>query len=210
MKTTPWFKLPTLGALLLTPLFGQMASPTGVADYSAGLLGRTYTAGEFGYVHHVQRAPDVLRRYGFASNAPLRELGSNTDATFRYDYTRGSGTATLVRHDVAVAFTRYATLHDGTKPFLVAQAGWAGLKTAGELHSSFAYLVGAGAELTLRPRLALTPYLNFREALEHDDRAWNFGAKLGWRFEQRWSGTFAVQIDDHHNIEYAVGLQRRF
>jgi hypothetical protein len=211
MKTTTSLKLVVLGVLAaLSPVYAQSGIMAG-ADYSGGLLGQTYAGLEFGYTHHVESAPRELHRYAFVSNAPVGELGPQVDATFRYDHTRGrSGGLSLRRHDVAVAFTRYFTMSDGTKPFIIGQAGWAGRKTAGELHSSFAYLVGAGAEFVLRPRLTLTPYVNYREALEFDDRAWGVGAKLGYRMHREWSGTFGIQIDENHNIEYAAGFQRRF
>ncbi|HVS51789.1 MAG TPA: hypothetical protein VHD62_05485 [Opitutaceae bacterium] len=213
MKIKTSLKLALAGALLAggatTAMFAQSATPLSPAD-NGGLLGQEYTGVEFGYTHHVESAPAVLHRYGFVSSRPLVEAKENVDAAFRYNYTRGSAFGSLVtQHDVAVAFTGYLPL--GTaKPFVEGDAGWAWQRGDVAHQSGFMYLIGAGVELAVAPRVAVAPFVNYTEAPRFHDHIWNFGARTSYRFDRTWSGTFTVDVDDQHNVEYAVGVQRRF
>lgn len=187
---------------------GPVLSP--LADDSPGLLGRTYSGLEFGYTHHVESAPRSLRRWGFVSNRPIIEEAQNVDAAFRYNYTRGSlVSGSQSQHDVAASFTGYL-LRTEVKPFLRGDLGWAWTSGRGNSENGFMFVLGTGMELTLTPRLALTPYINYQDAPDLDERAVIFGARGVYRFHREWQGTLAVQIDDAHNLEYSVGLMRRF
>ena len=179
-------------------------------DETGGLLGRTYSAVEFGFNHHVESAPRILRRYGFVSSRPLGELGPYVDASFHYDYTRGSEFgARFDEHDLTVAFLRYFPQGD-VKPFVQAEAGWLWQRFAGRHEDSFVYRLGGGVEFLLKPRVALTPFVTYRDARQVEQRAWNVGAKMVFRANRSWSWSVALQVDDSHNLEYAAGVQRRF
>jgi hypothetical protein len=210
MKITTSLPLVVLAGLLaLTPASAQTALPI-PDDVSAGLLGQTYTGGEFAYIHHVENDPRTQRRYGFVSYRPLGELGPQVDSAFRYDYIRSSAAGlTHHEHDVSATLLRY-WVQENAKPFVHADLGWAWQKFGGSSDSSFLYRVGAGVELGLKPRLAATPFLNYRETRSFDQRAWNFGLKVAYRMQQQWSSSLTVQVDDSSNVEYTVGLQRRF
>jgi hypothetical protein len=213
MKIKPSVKLAISGALLALGVsasaLAQSAAPVMNTD-SGGLLGQTYTGVEFGYTHHVEGLPSVLHRYGFVSSRPLTEAKENVDAAFRYNYTRGSALgATATQHDVAVAFTGYLPLQN-VKPFIEGDAGWVWSRGDAAHESSFLYLFGAGAEFALARQLALTPFVTYQEAPRFHDHVWNYGAKASYRFNRDWSSTLTVQADDQHNVEYAVGVQRRF
>jgi hypothetical protein len=210
MKTTTSLPLVVLAGLLaLSPVSAQTTASVVSADTSAGLLGQTYTGGEFAYTHHVESPPRTLRRYGFVSYRPLGELGPQVDAAFRYDYNRSSlAGITNHEHDVTATLLRY-WVQDTAKPFVHADLGWAWQKFGGANDHSLLYRVGAGVELALKPRLAATPFVNYRETRNFDQRAWNFGAKIAYRMHQHWNSSFTVQVDDSNNVEYTIGLQRR-
>ncbi len=210
MKTTTTLSLLTFAATLaLCPVFAQSPSLLAPGE-TGGLLGQAYTGVEFGYTHHVESAPRVLRRYGFVSSKPLDELGAHVDASFRYDYTRGSEFgARFDEHDLMVGFLRYFPQAE-VKPYLSAEFGWAWEKFAGNDEDSFVYRLGAGVEFLLKSRVALTPFVTYRDARAIEQRAWNVGARLGIRATRAWNWSFTLQVDDDHNIEYAVGAQRRF
>jgi hypothetical protein len=214
MKTPSSLKslrlVPGIALALVSFASAQPAMTAVSRDSSHGLLGQTYTGVGFGYVHHVEAPPRARHRYGFVSSRPLLELGETTDAAFRYDYTRSSASGERRhRHDVAVGFTRYVE-NALTKPFLRADAGYAMRKEEGRTRNSFAYVAGAGVEVAVAPWLALTPYANFHHAPSLDSGRWQFGATASHRFNRAWSSTLGVQMDTKHNLEYAVGLQRRF
>ena len=61
----------------------------------------------------------------------------------------------------------------------------------------------------MRPQAALTPFISYEERPNLHARAWNFGAKGNYRFDRAWSASLTVQVDREHNIEYALGVQRR-
>jgi hypothetical protein len=180
-----------------------------VTSDAPGLLGTTYTGLDFGYTHHVESEPNALRRFGLVSSRPLIEEARNLDGAFRYNYTRGTGDITYQQHDVAMSFVGYAPLAD-THAFFRGDLGWAWNKTGSETDNGFMFVVGVGLEILLSPRAALTPYINYKDSPHLDVRATWFGVQSLYRFDQAWSGTFTVQMDDHHNIEYMLGLLRRF
>lgn len=214
MKITTSLQLATLAAALAV---GSASAQTAVPvpapaaedRETPSLLGQTYTGLEFGYTHHVESAPRSLRRFGFVSHKPLGELGPQVDATFRYDYLRGSTAGTTFhQHDITASLLRYWV--DGpAKPFLHADLGWAWQKF-GARDSSFLYRLGAGLEVQLRQRFAVTPFFAYRETPGLDDRRWNFGGRIAYRMQHQWSWALTTQMDDKHNIEYALGFQRRF
>lgn len=212
MKITTSLQLVTFAAgLALSSAFAQTSpAPALAAEDGGGLLGATYSGVEFGYTHHVESAPRALRRYGFVSHKPMAELGATVDGTFRYDYVRGSlPGATLHQNHLSASLLRYWV--DGSaKPFVHADVGWAWHKAGGASDSSFLYRLGAGAEVWVRPRVAVTPFVMFSDTPDLDDRVWNFGAKFGYRLDRHWHAGFTLKLDSEHNIEYALGFQRRF
>jgi hypothetical protein len=210
MKTKPSLHcIVTVVGLALASALNANEVPQSNAD-SPGLLGKTYSGLEFGYTHHVEGAPDVLHRYGFVSSRPLAEAKENVDAAFRYNYTRGSAFGLHAdQHDIAMGFTGYLPTPDA-KPFIEGELGWAWTKVGGVKDNSLVYTLGAGVELRLNPRLSLAPFVQFQDAPQFHDRLWNFGARATHHFERGWSGTLTIQSDDAHNIEYALGVLRRF
>jgi hypothetical protein len=210
MKSIPSLKLATFAALAaFCPVLAQSPVPMS-SEESAGLIGQAYSGLEVGYVHHIESAPRALHHYSFVSSAPIGELGPTVDAAFRYDYVRGSMLGmTGHQHTVMASFLKYAPL-DHSRPFVHADAGWLWQKSLGQNESSFVYRVGAGIEILLKPRLALTPYAVYRDARQVEERSWNFGAKLAHRMHRQWSGTLGVQFDDERNVEWSLGIQRRF
>ena len=117
--------------------------------------------------------------------------------------------ATRSVHDVAASFVGYLPFTDA-RPFVRGDLGWAWSKGAGNSENAFQFLVGAGVELVMTPRIALTPYINYQDAPDMDERAVWFGAQTSYRLDRSWTGTATVQIDNAHNIEYALGMMRRF
>lgn len=209
MKTIPSLPLACLTVGLILSSAWAQPPHLAVADGGAGLLGYKYTGVEYGYTHHVESEPKALNRYGFVSHAPLPDL-PNLDGAFRYDYTRGSASGlTGHTHHVRAALVRYFT-YGTAKPFLDVEVGWAWKKTGIVKDDSFVYQGAVGAELLITPRFALTPFVRFEEAAHFGEQAWNFGAKLGYRLQRNWNSTLTVQLDDAHNIEYALGVQRRY
>ncbi|MDO8541126.1 MAG: hypothetical protein Q7S40_11875 [Opitutaceae bacterium] len=208
MKTTTSLKLATLAALAAV---GTALAQSGMMahDSGAGLLGQKFSGLEYGYTHHVDGPPHSLNRYAVVSQAPLPEM-VNLDGAFHYEYTRGStGGITMARHDVRMGFTKFLS-HGNAKPFLDVQAGWAWLKNGAMTDDSFAYQGTVGVELPINATLTATPYFRFEEAPHFRARAWSFGGKLGYRMHRNWSGTLAIQVDEDHNIEYSLGVQRRY
>jgi hypothetical protein len=201
--------LTVAAALAAGPAFAQSPAMMS-AEETGGLLGQTYSGLEFGYTHHIESAPRTLHRYGFISSKPIDDFGSNTDAAFRYDFMRGSGSgARFDQHELGISLLRY-TVQGEVKPFVHADIGYLWQKAGAEREESFAYRLGAGVELKLKPRVSLTPFFSYRDARQVEQRSWNFGAKIAVRPDRRWSWSFAVQADDERNIEYAAGAQRRF
>lgn len=199
------------GGTLATPLQGEAGEvAAAIAADSAGLLGRTYSGLEFGYTHHVEGPPGSLRRFGFVSSRPIVEEAQNVDAAFRYNYTRGSlAGGTWSRHDGAMSFTGYLPPAEA-RPFVRGDVGWVWSQGAGNSENAFQFLVGGGIEIVMTPRMALTPFIHYQDAPDLDERAVWFGAQTSYRFDRVWSGTFTLQIDNEHNIEYALGMMRRF
>jgi hypothetical protein len=178
-------------------------------NYRAGLLGQNYSGLEGGYVRHHESAPSVLRRYGFVASRPLPE-GDNLDGLFRYNYTRGS---TLgidgQQHDLSIGVARY--LRQGAlSPFLEGDIGWGWSRGGGRRANSFLYQAKIGVEMMLSPDFSLTPSISYSEARQFHDHAWNFGARLAYRLNETWGATFGVAIDDSDNLEFSLGVHRRF
>ncbi|HUR56335.1 MAG TPA: hypothetical protein VM029_01405 [Opitutaceae bacterium] len=196
-------------ALAATPAFAQSSGMLS-SDETGGLLGQTYSGVEIGYTHHIESAPRTLHRYSFVSNKPMDELGTNTDAAFRYDYMRGGEAGRRFdEHNLNVSFVRYLTQGE-VKPFGHIDVGYLWQKAGPNREESFVYRVGLGVEFKLKPRVALVPYFNYRDARQVEESSFQFGARVVVRPDRRWSWSFSLQADDEHNIEYAAGAQRRF
>jgi hypothetical protein len=159
----------TLLALGANPASAQMAPMTN--DHAPGLIGETYTGAEFGYRHHSDASPKVEHRYGFIVSRPIDQEIRNTDAAFRYNYTRGGANGVISQtHEFAASLLHYAPAGE-VKPFLEGQLGWAWSRGATR-QSSAVYSAGAGIELLLAPRLAFTPFARFRSAPQFHDDTW--------------------------------------
>ena len=168
-----------------------------------GLLGTTYAGAEFGYTHHIEGSPDVLRRYGFVYNQPLPE---GLDFTFKYDHLTGSELGNRAySNGFSLGLTGYVPQTWG-KPFLSGDIGWVFAKSAGVKDDSFAYTVKTGVEFQVLPSLVIIPYVAYTEAPHFGDRGWKYGAKGVYRFTRQWSGALGAQIDEPHNLEYTVGV----
>lgn len=212
MKSKPSFSLPRWLFLLTFSAAATHAQPVTAIGATAvpGLLGQTYNGVEVAYINHTEDGPpDSLRRYSFVSSRPLIEK-NNVDAAFRYDFIRGSAFGQrLQQHDVAMSFTGYVPA-TGTSLFARGDIGWTWSRSGGSWDNSFAYLLGVGAEIPLSPRLVLIPSINFRDIRQaaHDD--WQYGAKLSWTLRSLWTATAGVHADDHRNLEFSFGVQRRY
>jgi hypothetical protein len=183
---------------------GQEA-PTTSTNY--GLLGQEYTGLNFGYVHHVSGPPRVLHHYGFISNRPT---SPNWDVAFKYDYITGSAWGVRTRsHEAAVNVTRYVSL-EAIKPFIHGDIGWALQKIGSAKDDSYTYRLGVGAEWQLLPQLALTPSINYEDAPKFHARGWNYAAKATYRAFKEWSVSLATILDEDHNVEWQVGVNRHF
>jgi len=193
-----------------TPAPGDLSTATGTGY---GLLGADYAGAEFGYIHHIDGPPRVMHRYGFVANRPVTPLSSsvNVDAMFKYNYTTGSDSGIHAwQHDAMIGSTAYLNLAR-IKPFVEGNVGWAW--TAGNVASkndSFAYLVGGGAEVQVAERFVITPYANFREATHFHSHGWTYGTKAAYRLTRQWSGLVGGELDENHNVEWRVGMNRHF
>lgn len=193
-----------------TPAPNDLSTATGTGY---GLLGADYAGLEFGYTHHIDGAPSVLHRYGFVANRPATPLSSgvNVDAMFKYNYTTGSDSGLHAwQHDAMIGATGYLNMAR-LKPFLEGNVGWAWTNNNFRTkNDSFAYLVGAGAEVQVAERFVITPYANYRETPHFHSHVWTYGTKAAYRLTRQWSGLVGGEIDENHNIEYRVGVNRHF
>ena len=172
-----------------------------------GLIGQKYYGLEFGYTHHVDGVPNVLHRYGFAANNPLVP---GYDVGLKYDWTEGGTMSLHLRQqELSVPLTAYY-YHGRVRPFIEGEAGWVWQQAAGGSNNSFAYLLGAGLELQVNPLLVVTPTVAYQDFPHLYDRVWKYGAKATYRFRREWSGSFGLKLDEHQNLEYAVGLNWYF
>jgi hypothetical protein len=180
------------------------------ADFTAGLIGQTYTGLEYDYVHRTSGPSRAVHHYAFVSNLPLPEL-KNTDGAFRYDYTRQSAAGMLShQHEIAMAFTHFVSQGD-LKAFFEGDIGWAWQRFGGDgSQDSFVWRAVAGVEFPVAPRVVLTPYISYKEASQLEENVWNFGAKVTRRLHRDWSGTAGLAFDDDRNVYWSLGLQRRF
>jgi hypothetical protein len=183
------------------------AAPMDTTTANYGLLGTTYAGGEFGYSHHVEGPPSVLRRYGFMYNQPLPE---GVDFNFNYDYLTGSALG-LSAHaqTVSLGLTGYLPQSWG-KPFLNGDVGWNFRKTGGMKDDSFTYKLKTGIEFQVLPPLVIVPYAYYQDAPHFSDHAWYYGAMAAYRFTRQWSGTLGAEIDEHHNLEYTAGVNYHY
>jgi hypothetical protein len=178
-------------------------------DYAPGLIGETYTGAEFGYLNRSDRTPEVMHRYGFIVSQPIDHELTRTDAAFRYSYLRGSANGIVGQtHELAASLLHYVPAGE-VKPFLQGELGYAWAR--GLSHQNSAVFAGrVGVEILLAPRLAFTPFAQYRSTPAFHDDGWTWGGKLTRRFERAWSGSFGVQFDDSDGVEFTLGVQRRY
>ncbi|HEX2854347.1 MAG TPA: hypothetical protein VHO24_14010 [Opitutaceae bacterium] len=212
MKTNTSLRTTLLSIALLGLTLGLRAQDATMAAGSAspatyGLIGEEYTGVSFGYTHHVDGPPRQLRGFGFIANRPVE---TNLDAAFKYDYTGSSlfGQRNH-QHRVAASATYYLGKGSAT-PFLDADAGWIFQKFGGVSDDGFTYLVGAGVEFQVLTQLVVTPFVNYQDVPSLDSRAWGYGAKATYRLAKEWSASFRVRLDEDHNVEYRIGVNRHF
>lgn len=209
MKSIPTLIVTAVAGLLA---LGQASAQS--ADFAgqgsgAGLLGHRFSGVEFGYTHHVESEPDALQRYGLISQAPIPEM-QNLDGAFRYDFTRGSSDGlTSQRHRVTAGLVRYF-VHRTAKPFIDVELGWAWRKFGVAKEDSFFYRGTIGAELGVSPNAALTPFFSYQEASNLSERAWSYGARLAYQMDRNWIPTLSIEVDEKHNIEYALAARYRY
>jgi hypothetical protein len=199
-----------LMACLATEAAAQMA----VANESiptGGLLGQNYAGVDVGYIRHHEGPPRVMHRYGFHASRPMPEK-ENIDGFFRYNYTHGSNLGIDTnQHDILAGLVGFRR-NGPVAPFLEGGLGWAWSEVGSTPSNSFLYAIRLGVEFLVAPNASLTPTVTFREARRFDDRAFLFGAKAAFRLNRDWGATISIQADDadSHNIEWALGVQRRF
>ncbi len=182
-------------------------SPPRPVGTSVGLLGANYAGAEFGYTHHVHGGPKVLRDYGFVYNTPLPE---GLDFNFNYDYLTGSANGLTAKQQLAVVgLTGYRALGWG-KAFLQGNIGWAWDRVANTRENGFAYSAKTGIEFQLAPKFVLTPYVSYEDAPKVHEQVWNYGVQGNYRFTSEWSTSLGAQMDEHHNIRYAAGVNFHF
>jgi hypothetical protein len=199
----------SLGLGFLSSAFAQAPSIP-VTDLAPGLLGSTYTGLDYGYTHHSSSAPNALHRWGFISSRPIYDELRNTDAAFRYNYTRGSSSGDLMQmHEVAASLQSYMIVGEA-KPFVEGQVGWAWSRSGAGGQSGAMYSGTVGVELGVMPQVTFTPFLRFRSSPRFHADNWYYGAKLLRRFDVSWSGSVGLQLDDDSNAEFSIGVQRRF
>ncbi|MEO6568028.1 MAG: hypothetical protein ABIO94_04640, partial [Opitutaceae bacterium] len=191
---------PTSSGMTVTPASGS----------AYGLLGQSYMGVNFGYLSLDDGPPDVGHSFGFVANRPTEVTG--VDASFKYNYTTMSASGLNVNlHEFAVGATGYVALA-GVKPFAEANVGWGFMRgSGGYSRNSFSFLLGAGVEIQVGPRVALSPYFNYQEFTRFGGSGtWNYGLKAAVRIVQQFSATAAVELDDDQNITYRFGLNRHF
>jgi hypothetical protein len=213
MKITPFVPIASL-AILLGSLATEAAAQAPMAPdpvVTGGFLGQDYAGVEVGYVRHHDGPPRVLHRYGFLAARPMPNR-ENLDGFFNYNYTHGSHLGIdMNQHDFTTGLLAFRR-NGPVAPFLQGGLGWAWSKTGSMQSNSFLYSIRGGVEFLLTPYASLTPTVTFREARRFDDQAWIFGVKAAFRMNRDWSASLGLQVDnaDSHNVETAVGIQRRF
>ena len=215
MKTHSSTKLAALSLLVAfaaaTSARAQTTGAVSPADAGAGLVGQAYTGLTFGYVHHMDSPPRALHRYGIFASRPIDDLGPNVDAAFRYEYTTSSRLGVPQdRHDAAVSLTRYWAPDEMRRFFVNGEFGGAWQHATGNDTKSVMFGAGAGVEILIAPRAAVTPFFNYRETSHLHDHAWHFGARVAYRVNRDWVTALTAQIDDASNVEYTAGILRHF
>lgn len=211
MKTNNSLRTIILSFALLGLTLGLRAQDATIpAPTSAtyGLIGESYTGITFGYTHHVDGPPRALRTFGFIVNRPIEV---NLDGAFKYDYT---GSSLLGQHNhahrIAASAMYYWPNKGSAKPFVDADAGWIFQKFGGVSDNAFTYLVGVGVEFQVLTQLVVTPFVNYQDIPAMNSRAWGYGAKATYRLAKEWSTSLRVRLDEDHNVEYQVGVNRHF
>jgi hypothetical protein len=179
------------------------------SDMAPGLIGETYTGVEFGYTHRTDGPPDVMHRYGAIVSQPINDELNHTDAAVRYNYTRSSANGILGQaHEFAASLLHYVPV-GGVKPFIEGQLGFAWTRGATD-GNSVMYAGTAGVEMLMSPRVALTPFAQFKSMPRLHDDVWNYGAKLTFRVERGWSASVGIHFVDADGAEFTLGIQRRY
>lgn len=202
-----------VGVALAVTAQGAGATSSGMTTSAAsgsayGLLGQDYMGVHFGYTDVDSGPVSVAHSYGFIANRPSEV--PNLDALFKYDFSRARAFGQKnEEHDFAIGAVGYVPLQ-GVKPFAEANVGWAFGKFAGAKSDSFTYLLGAGVEIQVIPRLVLSPYVNFQEATHYNRNQWTYGVKATYRVAQEWSTSLAVELNKDDDVTVRFGLNRHF
>lgn len=206
MKTNHCLRTTILSFAFLGFALGAQAQDATTSGVNYGLVGQEYTGLSLAITHQDEGSPSTLRSFGFIVNRPA---AVNLDTAFKYDYTGSSAGSRNHLHRVAANALFYWS-NPGAKPYVEVDAGWAWRKFAGDSGSGFVYLVGAGVEIQVKPRLVIAPFVNYEEVSEFNARGWGYGAKATYRLGQEWSGSFRIRADEDQNLEFRVGMNRHF
>jgi opacity protein-like surface antigen len=190
---------------------GDRSPPT---ESSARLLGTRHVALTFGHVDLDATGFDA-RNYGFAYN---HALAGNLDARLELDYLRSEGLGGVLlrgRHysfRTLSAVGRAHTEWHGARVYAELGAGGTWFRSPLDFEDdSWLWLAGVGAEFAVAPKLVVTPYLRYRDAVDlGDGSVLHGGVRAHYALSGRLGLTAGIDRDDDRNTTYALGASLRF
>jgi len=181
---------------------------------SAGLLGERYAAASF-IVEDFRNAGGLDNAFGGGASTNL-PLSANLDLGFGYAYERLSdGPIKFREHALSASLTPFVNVADNVKVFADATLGYAwakfrGAGVNGSDNDGF-WSLGAGAELALGARTALTGRVAYNDAFDNgSEGSWAFTAGVNHWFTEQVAGIASVTFVESDSIVYQIGVAFRF
>ncbi len=206
-----------LSALVLAAASSSIAqteSAPVTTTSSAGLLGQRYVAIS-GLTEDFRNAGGLDNAFGGSIGANL-PLTANLDLGFGYGYERLSDSGLKYReHAISASLTPFVTVAENVKLFADATVGYAWAKARGfggnASDDDGIWSLGAGAELGLGARTALTGRVSYNDAFDgNSDGSWAFTVGVNHWFTEKVAGLAGVTFVEDDSIVYQVGVAFRF
>ena len=181
---------------------------------SAGLLGQRYVAAH-GLTEEFRDAGGLDNAFGggLSANVPL---SANLDLGFGYGYERLSDAGIKYReHVISASLTPYVTVAENLKLFADATVGFGWAKTRvgtfSDSDNDGIWALGAGAELALGARTALTGRVAYNDVFDNTtDSSWSFTVGVNHWFTEKVAGVAGITFVESDSIVYQVGVAFRF
>ena len=198
-----------LGCAATAARAGGLDEPlTATTPVGQGLLGQQYAGLTYSYID--LDAPVHADNFEFSLNQPLN---TGLDALFAYNWTQTGVFAgdRLNQQSVSAGLRAFSNRFAWGKPYAEAGVGYIWQRGHGGSDNSFAWAVGAGAELQLAPAFTVTPSVSYVDAPDLAGHGtWTFAVKANYWVDSQWSVTAGFARDDDHNNVFTVGTNFRF